>query len=737
MANDKSRRDLVRKNIIVLMAWVVCDLSLLAPSVHAQMPDTVRVPLTSDTLFGIHQPQGIAFGFNHVLSIYEWNGAFDYSDGTQSIRSAAIMSTASEVHLNANSRFLPQDSLATTEATGSLTVVQPLMQYQPGTTTLAPFILLAASSYATSPRLGTLAALLITKQISGIGIGGLKLQMPDHSLISFGVGLAHKTQSAFGESTVLSSAAPTAGLSATGLMLSSEDSAAAWLITDGAAGSAAAHLDERFFRERAERFSNDSIRIQLISGLNDPLAAQNAAYLQLGLLRRDFFFNPDTATEAIKQERTEYAFALTDSLSYPILDDRVRAHLALELEPRDVTRRSDVSSGEFGSNTFSAFSTLMAPSEISSMRLATEGRLTFGNEAMLYRPAIPDSTISPWSSEMRLRYEERSETIRLLATEITGLDEASIKKLSETLDQASYSARTTTTNAVLRYQPSARDEAEIDATARILSYDTPSTFNDDDHDDLLTGLRAGYRRIISDNLNWQASLRVSRDHLVYLQSDRSAQNAITRSIIFNSLATLATPQIFASAGGEVFANYTIFDYINSLPLLSNIGNYLLRGMTVTDTLAIPIAWRMPSSSLTLEQAVSLRISERGGFSDQAFTERRDASVTELSASLLLGLASKLTEPRWSIRMGARGFFLSRSGRGTGALSASLAPFSELERQSRIGPEIILTLGQPAWLRGPSLTGSLWYAILTSQHFDVPSYTRSTQLESHLMAAWTF
>lgn len=740
------------ENLIRLSVLVICHVSMVM-GVRAQTFDTMRVPLARDSAWMNGHPgtvplppQGIVLGFDHVLSIYEWRGAFDYSvraprDANTPLRNAP--SPMTDVHLKATSRFLPQDSLATTEALGMISASQPLAAYQPDEPSLAAFLTFFGSSYVTSPRPGTLAALLITKQASGFGVGGMKLDLPDGSLLSLGAGLARETQSAFGAATIGPSNSNSAGLSATGFVLRSDDSATTRPLADGVLASASARVDERFFAERAERFSNDSLRAMLLSGVNDPSGAQNAAHLQLGLLRRDFFFQPDTsATQSIKQERTEYAMALADSLSYPVLDDRVRAHLALELEPRDVIRRSDVPSGSLTSSAFSAFSTLMAPSEITSLRLATEGRLTFGDAVPGTLQRLPGALPADFSGEARMRYEERSETIRLISSEMTGVDETTIKKLSATLDQASYSARTTTAAAVLRYAPSFRDEAEIEATARILSYDTPSDLNDDEHDDLLASMRLKYFHYLTDQLRWEGSVRASREHLVYLKSDRSAQNAVTQSIVFGSLATIASPQIFASAGGEVFANYTVFDYINSLPLLSSIGNYLLRGMTITDTLAVPLG-RMAGGAATIEQGVSLRVSERGSFNDQAFTERRDASVTELGASLLFGLASELfgAEPRWNLRLGARAFFLSHSGRGSEALTPGSAPFTELERQSRIGPMLLLSLTRP-FATGPTLTGSLWYAVLTTQDFDTQSAawrvaSRSTQLESHLTAAWTF
>src|SRR5437588_206982 len=83
----------------------------------------------------------------------------------------------------------------------------------------------------------------------------LRFDFADGSLVSAGAGVARQSQSAFG--TIALTPQPTslasAGLSATGLILRSDDSAASTLLAEGLVGSAGAHADERFFRERAQR----------------------------------------------------------------------------------------------------------------------------------------------------------------------------------------------------------------------------------------------------------------------------------------------------------------------------------------------------------------------------------------------------------------------------------------------------------------------------------------------------
>jgi hypothetical protein len=678
--------------------------------------------LASNSRAQLVLPQSDAvFSFDHVLSIYEWHGLFDYVTRPSDI---PTLSPLFDIHLRGNSRFLTLDSLTTTDAAGIITALQPLATYDNTSWSIAPFATFAGNSYVTTPRPGKAVGSLITKQASGYGIGGLRLTSPDRSFISAGVGLARETQSAF-SSGISSNVSGLTPVTATGLMLASADSLSLQTLSEGLLANASARADERFFKTRDERYSNDSLRLMLLSGTGDPTSAQNAGYLQLALLRRDFFFSPDSVT-SLKQERTEYSFLLSDSLAYPITQDLLRAHVAFEIEPREISRTTDAAAASYIASGFSTFSTLMAPSNVSSLRILAQAAMTAGEET---------GALRQWSGNARMRYEERSETISLAQDELSNVEAGILHKLEETLSEASYSSRTTSFDATLRYAPNVRSRTELQGATRLLSYDTPSDLNHDNRDDLVTSLTLRHHYDFSDHLRFDGSLRASRDHLVYLKSDRSAQNAVTQSLIFGSLGTYASRAIYASAGGEVFANYTLFDYAKILPALSTIGNYVIRGMTLSDTIAFPVTTIANDAILiSLEQGCALRVSERGSYSDSVFAERRETQVTEGGASIFVGISSNyITAVPWTVRIGARGFVTSHSGRSSSVNSG----FGELERQTRVGPAMTVTIGR-MYLTGPSLQASVWYPWNSSRQFASSTFGRAIlQPESYLTAAWTF
>src|ERR1035437_2567952 len=133
------------RKIIRWSSFAMCQVSI-AVMARAQGVDSAHVSLAGDTASTFRHPQGIVLGFDHVLSIYEWRGAFDYTAGSHSWQPPTWIAPLSDVHLRATSRFLPQDSLATTEALGTITGSQPLAPYQPGTASLAPFVTFFGSS---------------------------------------------------------------------------------------------------------------------------------------------------------------------------------------------------------------------------------------------------------------------------------------------------------------------------------------------------------------------------------------------------------------------------------------------------------------------------------------------------------------------------------------------------------------------------------------------------------------
>ncbi len=685
--------------------------AFLRPNASAQgiLTDTNHTVIRTDTLLS-HQfgtPNGADFSFDHLLSIYEWHGKFEY--GTPEAPALARMNSMSidTVHVQGDSRFLQDNLIRSTSTIDTIYADYPL-----DVGSLRPMIAFCGSSFATSGLPGFSAASLVPSAAEGYGVAGLRFLPTQTDFdLSAAVGLAVQSQ---------------AGIStAAGPMVRGIFYAPSEAVNDNTLLSAGATVDERFFHELDQRYSNDHASFAAASSVGGPqVLDSNHAYIDAGLVRRDFFYTNDSSATPIKQERTELSFSIRDSLNYPIATKSLTATVNAVLEPSSITRESDIPTDELTSGGFSAVSSLLVPNETSMLRLGIGARLDL-------------TALSVWTAQARLSYDQTTENVQLLGNELSGIDPGTVSKFANILNESSFEQRITQAGIMAQYQPSSRERVQIETNANLLNYDTPSELNDDDHDELVTSVNARYDRFFSDELHGWVSLRAAQAHLVYLMSDRSAQNNVTQSIELSTNAVYATPSVIAQASGEVFANYTVLDFLDSVPALEGVGNYVLRGLSLSDSILAPLGGNLSAAlgPLTIEQDAALRVTEQGGYDKPAFSESLDTRVSGLSASLLLGLSSVGGIAPWKVQAGARSFFLSREGINTLSL-ASGPMFEELERQIRVGPIVIVSFTRSHQM-GPMLSGYVWYSVIKDQTFDVIATTRTPQLECQLTAQWTF
>ncbi|HET6400723.1 MAG TPA: hypothetical protein VFH95_04910 [Candidatus Kapabacteria bacterium] len=696
----------------VLLGFVLYGLLLvgLAPrdaSAQNVIDTSSAVPkLDTISIRGPVIPNEVHLGFDHVLSIYDWSGLLKYV--TPAAPGSGIQANDT-VQLGADSRYLQDNLITTTSTTGFVYADDPL-----GGGALAPFIAFAGNSYVTSGLPGVAATSLITRQVNGFGVAGLRYR-PGGSDLDFSAsgGLAQESQS---------------DINTMGSVVRGSFRAPAELLNENTMLSASAMADERFFQQRAERYSNDLASLAAISSVGGPSTLDsNHAYLDAGLERRDFFFGVDSngvATNAptVKQERTDLSLSLRDSLNYPIVPNALTSTIDAEFEPSSITRQSDISASALASSSASALSSLLVPNQVADLRLAFAGRLDL----------VASTT---WTAQARMSYEEKTEDVSLLSNELPGVDPSTVTKFASVLQESSYSQRITQASASAQYAPDLHDTIAADINAHLLNYDVPSPLNDDAHDILITSATARYGHLFSNALDGGLELRATNTHLVYLKGTRSAQNNVSQSLALATHADYWTPALLARVSGEVFANYTVLDYLDSVPILQGIGNYLLRGLTLSDSIMFPLALLAGIGPVTFEEGATLHVNERGSYDVPSFSELLDTRITDLSATLLLGIHSSGGLAPWTIRAGVQGFILSRSGPNT-TLPENGLPFEELERQTRIGP--LLTVSFLRWQGvGPVLMGTAWYAVIKDQTFDVPSVTRTPELESHLSVQWTF
>ena len=653
-------------------------------------------------------PNGYDFSFDHLLSIYEWHGLFNYTTRGIPALESNITGSIDTVQIDGKSHFLEDDLIRSNSLTSYIYSDGPAL----GSVILRPVVAFDANYYATSGLPGFSAASLLPSEVDGFAVVGLRFLPPATGLdFSAAAGLAEQAQQ--GVTT------------AVGPIIRGTFNAPMEAAGESTLLSAGVLVDERFLHQDDQRYSNDHASLAVASSVGGPqVLDSNHAYLDAGLERRDFFYTSDSNAAPVKQERTELSLSLRDSLNYPIAGKALNATVNAAIEPSSITRQSDIPATELTSGSFSALSSLLVPNEISTLRLLIGGRLDL-------------VASSEWSAQARMSYDQKTENVQLLGNQLSGLDPSVVSNFATILNESSYEQRITQAGGVIVFQPSQRDRFQIETNANLLNYDTPSPLNDDDHDQLTTSADARYDRFFSDELHGWVSLRAASTHLVYLMSDRSAQNNVTQSLELSTNANYTTSSVMAEVSGEVFANYTVLDFLDSLPSLEGVGNYVLRGLSLSDTVITPVTGNLSKmvGPFTIEEDAVLRITEQGSYDQPTFSEVLNTRISELSASLLLGLTSASGLSPWKVQAGVRSFFLINEGINT--LSLATGPiFEELERQTRIGPIAIVSLMR--WHgTGPTLSGSIWYSVIKDQTFDVPTITRTPQLECQLISQWTF
>ncbi len=173
----------------------------------------------------------------------------------------------------------------------------------------------------------------------------------------------------------------------------------------------------------------------------------------------------------------------------------------------------------------------------------------------------------------------------------------------------------------LRLPLSWSDDISASARASLLRYDTPSNLNDEDRDELLITASLSSLHRISSILTLGVSLEGTLSHLVYLLSDRSANNNINRVLRLTPRVDYRPAWFFRTSNGfEVLANYTVYDFEQAS---SVVQSYTYRQFGWTDSTSIELTHRVG-----LDFYSYLKLYERGQLNWNEFTERLENSYAD-------------------------------------------------------------------------------------------------------------
>jgi len=182
-------------------------------------------------------------------------------------------------------------------------------------------------------------------------------------------------------------------------------------------------------------------------------------------------------------------------------------------------------------------------------------------------------------------------------------------------------SRQTSLSGTLDFPISLSDRVFLSAAARILRYDTPSLLNVEDRDELLIVASLGTRHRVSRYLDLEIVLDGTVSHLVYLLSDRSANNNINRVLRLSPRTTYRPSSFFVTMNAfEVLANYTVYDFEQQVALVKS---FSFRQFGWIDSTSVQLTRR-----IGLDFFAYLKLYERGQLKWAEFRERTENSYIE-------------------------------------------------------------------------------------------------------------
>ena len=392
------------------------------------------------------------------------------------------------------------------------------------------------------------------------------------------------------------------------------------------------------FRLNSElRFRNEDIMprrnliryFQLSAANYFDMNVSNTIYVFYSQSRKDFYFQTDSLTRiqfGINnniQSRTETVYSLQDRLSYDKIFDMFSLNFTGRVNMRTVDR--DTRYKNSGLITPSIFDT-----KIEELKLDLE--------------TVTRYTSKIFDGHLRFTFSERDE--KNITKPFAPADPSFFEQRSEIESQKNNNSGRLSLTFLGDLKISEYDKLTLSYFQSKLRYDTPSDFNDDDRDELLSIVRLRYSSFLNPYFEAFINLEGTYSHIVYIFAGRSSNNNTNRIVRFKAGGDY-TGRVFSSYNSfEVSANYTVYDFED---LTSNFQSFSFRQMTALDSTTIKLTDR-----IALFSYGTIKLSEQGDFRWNNFTSRPTRFLQEIYAEprIIVYLA------RSSISAGIRYFSLN-------------------------------------------------------------------------------
>lgn len=351
-------------------------------------------------------------------------------------------------------------------------------------------------------------------------------------------------------------------------------------------------------RKNLVRFLNLKILNFLQRNVNNDF---NLRYYQT---KKDFYINADSITSAqfnIKnniQMRTETGYLVQNRFFFEELMEIFVLDASGRVSFREISRALKYKSPDIQSP--SIFDT-----GIDELKIELDATLSYKTRDI--------------NSSLRFSINEKDEKYKAIRFE--GINEAFFNQRDESERQKN----NTSTYATLSFDGdlliSDKDRFSINLYQSKLKYDTPSSLNDDDRDEILSIARIGYHRKLNPLFTAFILAEGSYAHTVYIFASRSSNNNTNRIIRLRTGGEYSGSVLSSYNSFDISANYTVYDFED---ITSQLKSFSFRQLSILDSTTLKISY---NTSLFIYGY--LKLSEQGVFNWGAFSEKPSRALQEI------------------------------------------------------------------------------------------------------------
>lgn len=218
-------------------------------------------------------------------------------------------------------------------------------------------------------------------------------------------------------------------------------------------------------------------------------------------------------------------------------------------------------------------------------------------------------TFNNFNINFKASYSEQEE--KHFAKKIIGISDLYFEEKNEAEKLLNNKSKQTTLSLSMLYELSSKDILAFSLFHRKLVYDTPSKDNFDDRDELLSMLRINYLRKLTPFFSAFINLEFNFNKIVYIFSQKSANNNVKRIIKLASGGTYKIKNFISVNSAEVIANYVVYDFEDLNP---NYKSFSFRQFIFRDSTSLFL-----DKNIELNNIGHLKLSEQGEFNWKNFS----------------------------------------------------------------------------------------------------------------------